>query len=83
MRPPNFQKQFTLATDSSNFAIGVVLSKEEHPAYLASRTLTNDKRSCSAIDKEFSVILWSINYLILFVAGNFYTTGDNAKIESV
>ena len=31
LRFPNFEKQFTLTTDASNYAIGAVLSQEGHP----------------------------------------------------
>ena len=41
LRFPNFEKQFTLTTDASNYAIGAVLSQEGHPVCYASRTRNN------------------------------------------
>lgn len=34
LRFPDFEKQFTLTTDASNYAIGAVLSQEGHPVML-------------------------------------------------
>lgn len=69
LRYPNFEKQFTLTTDASNYAIGAVLSQEGHPVCFASRTLNNHERNYSATDKEFLAILWSVNYLRPYLYG--------------
>ena len=69
LRYPNFEKQFTLTTDASNYAIGAVLSQEGHPVFYASRTLNNHDRNYSATDKEFLAIMWSVNYLRPYLYG--------------
>lgn len=69
LRYPNFEKQFTLTTDASNYAIGAVLSQEGHPVFYASRTLNNHERNYSATDKEFLAIMWSVNYLRPYLYG--------------
>ncbi|GBP03435.1 Retrovirus-related Pol polyprotein from transposon 297 [Eumeta japonica] len=69
LKYPNFDKQFTLTTDASNYAIGAVLSQEGHPVCFASRTLNNHERNYSATDKEFLAILWSVNYLRPYLYG--------------
>lgn len=69
LRYPNYERQFTLTTDASNYAIGAVLSQEGHPICFASRTLNNHERNYSATDKEFLAILWSVNYLRPYLYG--------------
>ena len=63
LRYSNFEKQFTVTTDESNYALGAVLSQEGHPICFVSRKLNNQERNYSAIDKEFLAILWSVLYL--------------------
>lgn len=69
LRYPDFEKQFTLTTDASNYAIGAVLSQEGHPVCYASRTLNNHERNYSATDKEFLAIIWSVNYFRPYIYG--------------
>lgn len=69
LRFPNFEKQFTLTTDASNYALGAVLSQEGHPVCFASRTLNNHERNYSATDKEFLAIIWSVNYFRPYLYG--------------
>lgn len=69
LRYPNFEKQFTVTTDASNYALGAVLSQEGHPICFASRTLNNHERNYSATDKEFLAILWSVQYLRPYLYG--------------
>lgn len=69
LRYPDFEKEFTLTTDASNYAIGAVLSQEGHPVCYASRTLNNHERNYSATDKEFLAIMWSVNYFRPYVYG--------------
>lgn len=70
LRFPNFNKQFHLTTDASNYAIGAVLSQEGHPICYASRTLNSHERNYSATDKEFLAIIWSVNYFRPYLYGN-------------
>lgn len=69
LRYPDFERQFTLTTDASNYAIGAVLSQEGHPVCYASRTLNNHERNYSATDKEFLAIMWSVNYFRPYIYG--------------
>lgn len=69
LRFPNYEKQFVLTTDASNYAIGAVLSQEGHPVCFASRTLNNHERNYSATDKEFLAILWSVHYFRPYLYG--------------
>ena len=45
---PNFSLPFTLQTDASDFALGILLSQEhedgEHPVVYASRVLTQERK---------------------------------------
>lgn len=69
LRYPNFDKNFTLTTDASNFAIGAVLSQEGHPICYASRTLNNHERNYSTTDKELLAIVWATNYFRPYLYG--------------
>ena len=62
MRYPDFEKQFTLTADASNYAIGAVLPRNGHPGRYASRTLNNHE-GITLRQKEFLVIMWSVNYI--------------------
>ena len=42
---PNFDKKFVLTTDANNFALGAMLSQEDHPICYASRTLNEHERN--------------------------------------
>lgn len=49
---PDFNKEFTLTTDASNFALGVVLSHQNKPISFASRTLNAHEINYSTTEKE-------------------------------
>ncbi|KAH8386072.1 hypothetical protein KR093_007578, partial [Drosophila rubida] len=49
---PNFQKEFHLTTDASNFAIGAVLEQEGKPITFISRTLSKTEENYAVNEKE-------------------------------
>lgn len=82
LRYPNFEKEFTLTTDASNYAIGAFISQEGHPVCFASRTLNKHEQNYSATDKEFLAIMWSVNYFRPYLYGRkFKIVTDHQPIK--
>ena len=69
LRYPDFKKRFTLTTDASQFAIGAVLSQENHPICFASRTLNTHEIQYSTIEKELLAIVWATKYFRPYLFG--------------
>ncbi|XP_049306295.1 retrovirus-related Pol polyprotein from transposon 297 isoform X2 [Bactrocera dorsalis] len=66
---PNFSKTFTLTTDASNYALGAVLSQDNHPVCYASRTLNTHETNYSTIEKELLAIVWATKYFRPYLFG--------------
>ena len=71
---PNFNKQFMLQTDASNFGIGAVLSQindvgEEHAVGYLSRKLLSREERYSVPEKECLAIVWAIGKLRYYLYG--------------
>lgn len=70
---PDFEKQFILTTDASNFAIGAVLSQgnvpHDKPVAYASRTLNDSETKYSTIEKELLAIVWACKYFRPYLFG--------------
>lgn len=66
---PNFSKPFVLNTDASNFALGAVLSQEDHAICYASRTLNEHELNYSTIEKELLAIVWAVKYFRPYLFG--------------
>lgn len=69
LRYPNFEKRFKLVTDASNFALGAVLTQDNHPISYTSRTLNEHERNYSTIEKELLAIVWSTKYFRPYLYG--------------
>lgn len=65
MQYPDFEEEFIITSDSSNFALGAVLSQGEIgkdlPIAYASRTLNKHEEKYSVIQKELLRIIWAIS----------------------
>lgn len=74
---PNFSQTFELTTDTSNYAIGAVLSQRGHPITFISRTLTKNEEKYATNEKELLAIVWALitlrNYLYGIAAFTIYT----------
>ena len=57
LRYPNFTKRFKIITDASNFAIGAVLTQDNHHVAYASRTLNKHEQNYATIKKELLAIV--------------------------
>lgn len=85
MQYPDFSKPFNLTTDTSNFAIGAVLSQgtigSDRPICYASRTLTNTEINYSTIEKELLAIIWATMYFRPYLYGhNFKIVTDHKPL---
>ncbi|CAD7012878.1 unnamed protein product [Ceratitis capitata] len=74
---PDFNKEFNLTTDASNFAIGAVLSQDKKPIAFISRTLNKTEEAYATNEKEFLAIIWALNNFRNYLYGsakvNIYT----------
>lgn len=70
---PDFNKEFILTTDASNFAIGAILSQgpigSDRPISYASRTLNESEINYSTIEKELLAIVWATKYFRPYLFG--------------
>ena len=67
LKYPDFDKEFILATDASNVAIGAVLGQldelgKEHPVAYASRVLNKAERNYSTTEREALAIFWAVKH---------------------
>lgn len=64
MAYPDFSKPFILNTDASNYALGAILSQDNHPICYASRTLNEHEVNYSTIENELLAIVWTVRYFL-------------------
>lgn len=74
---PNFQKEFIITTDASDYALGAVLSQGEAgndlPISYASRTLNKFELNKPPIEKELLAVHWAINFFRPYIYGKKFT----------
>jgi len=76
--PPILQKydadkELTLTTDASKYAIGGILTQEGNPVLYVSRSLSKAEQNYSNIERESLAFVWSILRLKLFLLGRPFT----------
>jgi len=76
---PDFSKKFVLTTDASNFAIGAVLSQDNHPVCYASRTLNEHECNYSTFEKELLAVVWAVKYFRPYLYGRRFTIRTDHK----
>lgn len=70
---PDFEKDFNVTTDASQYAIGAVLSQgpigSDKPIAYASRTLNDNEINYSTTEKELLAIVWATKYFRPYIFG--------------
>lgn len=83
LRYPKFDERFILTTDSSNYAIGAILSQGEVgkdlPVSYASRTLNKSECNYSTIEKELLAIVWATNHFRPYLYGRKFLILTDAR----
>jgi hypothetical protein len=69
LKYPDFKETFTITTDASQFALGAILSQNNHPICYASRTLNDHEINYSTIEKELLAVVWATKYFRPYVFG--------------
>ncbi|PAA74262.1 hypothetical protein BOX15_Mlig002146g53 [Macrostomum lignano] len=89
LRLPDFTKQFVLSCDSSQFAVGAVLSQlhgdAELPVAFASRTLNKAERNYSATDRELLALVWSLKHFRTYLLSvpSFRVYSDHRPLQGL
>lgn len=70
---PDFNRQFLIHCDASQYALGGVLSQiyetGEHPIHFASKTLSKAQRKLSTFEREFMAIIFALETFKHYVLG--------------
>jgi hypothetical protein len=78
---PDFTKPIVLTTDTSNDAIGGILSQgpigRDLPISYASQTLNNAERNYPPVEKELLAIVWGCKYFRQYLYGRIFTVVTN------
>ena len=81
---PNFDLEFRVQTDASNFAIGAILSQNDqegrdHPIQYLSRKLRQNEINWCTRDKEALAIIWALDELRPYLIGKHFTLETDCK----
>ena len=66
---PDFNKEFHLTTDASDFAIGAMLSQGDRPISFICRTLSKAEENYATNQKEMLAIIWALKALRNYLYG--------------
>ena len=88
LRFPDFDKDFYLSTDASDFAISGVLEQKHdndfHPIAFISRQLNKAGRNYSTTEKECLTITWSFEHLRCYLLSHFtHVMTDHLPLKGI
>ena len=88
LRYPDFNKDFYLTTDASDFAISGILEQkfgeDLHPIAFISRQLNKAERNYSTTEKECLAITWSFENLRCYLLGHFtHVMTDHLPLKGI
>ena len=66
---PDYNKSFELTTDASSVAIGAVLSQNNRPITMISRTLSKQEENYATNERELLAIVWALQALRHYLYG--------------
>ena len=70
---PNFEQEFIVTSDASDYAIGAVLSQgtvgQDRPIAYASRVLSRAEKNYSTTEKELLAIVWAVKHFRPYLYG--------------
>ena len=66
---PDYRKTFNLTTDASSDALGVVLSQDNRPISMISRTLSQTERIYATNERELLAVIWALKALRHYLYG--------------
>ena len=86
LRFPQFDKEFTLSVDSSDYSIGFVLSQEhegkQHPICFSGRALRDNELKWHITDKEGLALVEGIQHFRHYLANSKFTVfTDNVSVK--
>ena len=86
LRVPQFDKEFTLSVDSSDYSIGFVLSQEhegkQHPICFGGRALRDNELKWHITDKEGLALVEGIQHYRHYLANSKFTVfTDNVSVK--
>ena len=75
LHAPNFNRQFIVQTDASDFGMGIVLSQvddkqNEHPILYLSKKFSNSERKYCTTERECAAIIYAIKKLHFYLDGH-------------
>ena len=88
LRAPDFQREFIIYTDASDFGLGAVLSQADdngnhHLVTYLSKKLQAGERHLLMIERECLVIVWTLQKLRPYIWGQHFCTLHQSFFTSV
>ncbi|KAM0729433.1 Retrovirus-related Pol polyprotein from transposon 297 [Formica fusca] len=83
LKYPDFEKEFIVTTDASDYAIGAILSQgeigQDQPIAYASRILARAEQKYNTTEKELLAIVWAVKHFRPYLYGTKFTIVTDHK----